>query len=372
MTRVSYSYVPDAWRHEDFLRHGGFTVVFLNYNKSQFIEKSVESALRQDYPILEMFFMDDASTDGSGDIMERIVQQYHGCHKVTVVRNSENQGITGQWNIVSKLAAGEWFGMFCGDDIAHPDRVSIVAERVKKYPTLRGISTAAVDIDVDSGCPLPDSHYVPVSYSAMGTDSWASLDANFRSNGSTSFWHKSLFDDPLPKVPLDDNYLHFKLFVLNKGVDAPIFYYDSSAKTIDYSCGVGVCSGGVVVQKNASERCKWMQDIVRYKKFLSKWVVTMQLALTYAKEKGITSTNLIPFQCSLLWCKIRAGNTLSRLLIFPILCKELMFSHVPQSRKRQLVRAFLYYFSFEFVGLRIASFFRQFAKWMGSQCRLHY
>ena len=361
----TYFYTPEGWSDEAFLSQGGFTVVFLNYNKKRFIEKSVASALNQDYPILEMFFMDDASTDGSGDEMERIVRQYRGRHKVAVVRNGENQGIAGQWNIVSKLATGVWFGMFCGDDVAHPDRVSIVAERIKKYPTLRGISTAAVDIDVDSGLPLPDSHYVPVPYLAKGTDSWESLDANFRSNGSTSFWHKSLFDDPLPKVPLDDNYLHFKLFVLNKGVNAPIFFYDSSVKTIDYSSGVGVCSGGIVVQKNVSERRKWMQDIARYKKFLSKWGVTMQSALMYAKKKGVASTDLAPFQCSLLWSKIRSGNTLSRLMMSPILCREMMLSHMPQNRKMQLAKAFMYHLSFEFLGLQIASFIRHLAKGKG-------
>ena len=78
MTRISYSYTPAGWTQEEFLRQGGFTVVFLNYNKARYIEKSVASALNQDYPILEMFFMDDASTDGSGDEMERMVRQYRG------------------------------------------------------------------------------------------------------------------------------------------------------------------------------------------------------------------------------------------------------------------------------------------------------
>ena len=136
---ITYNYTPESWSQERFLALGGFTVVFLNYNKARFIERSVASALNQDFPLLEMFFMDDASTDGSGDTMERLVREYRGRHKVTVVRNEVNQYITGQWNIVAKLATGNWFGMFCGDDESYPNRVSLVAKRIRQYPSLRGL-----------------------------------------------------------------------------------------------------------------------------------------------------------------------------------------------------------------------------------------
>ena len=360
MTRISYSYTPAGWTQEEFLRQGGFTVVFLNYNKARYIEKSVASALSQDYPILEMFFMDDASTDGSGDEMERMVRQYRGRHKVSVVRNSANQGITGQWNIVSKLATGVWFGMFCGDDVAHRDRVSIVAERIKKYPTLRGISTAAVDIDIDTWKALPDSNYVPIPYLANGRDSWESLDANFNSNGSTSFWHKSLLDEPLPKVPLDDNFLHFKLLVMNRGVDGPIFFYDSSVKTIDYSIGAGICGGGIVVDKSASDRYRWVQEIVRYKCFLTKYVSTMRVSLGYARNKHVPQSCIAPFLCSHWWCKIRAGTTLMRIFMLPALVMTMIFVKVSLGRKASLLKAYLYYLTFEFFGVHFASFIRQF------------
>ena len=61
--KISYIYTPEDWDQNQFLSLGGFTVVFLNYNKKSFIERSVESALSQDFPLCEMFFMDDASTD---------------------------------------------------------------------------------------------------------------------------------------------------------------------------------------------------------------------------------------------------------------------------------------------------------------------
>lgn len=356
---VTYSYIPEDWNQEAFLQLGGYVVVFLNYNKAAFIEKSVESALNQDFPRLEMFFMDDASTDGSGDVMEDIVRRYRGRHKVTVVRNDVNQYITGQWNIVSKLATGNWLGMFCGDDVAHPDRVSLVAERIRKYPTLRGISTAAVDIDPKTGMPLPDSHYVANPYFAFGTDSWDELEANFRSNGSTSFWHKSLFKDPIPRVPLDDNFLHFKVYVLNHGVKGLIFFYDSSVKTIDYSLGVGVCGGAFKSDEHDSPRRKWVVDIWRYKNFLTKMTITMKGALRYAMSKGVGESELMPFLCHLWWCRIRSGDTVKRILMFAPLLRFLVFGRAQGQRKIQLLRAYVYFFALEFFGVRAASCIRR-------------
>lgn len=356
--KIVYAYQPDAWSQEEFLKLGGFTVVFLNYNKSFMIEKSVRSALEQDFPLLEMFFMDDASTDGSGDVMERIVREYHGRHKVTVVRNDENQYITGQWNIVSKLATGNWLGMFCGDDVAHSDRVSIVAERIHRYPTLRGISTAAVDMDVATGRALPDSHYVPKPYFARGTDSWEDLAVNFKSNGSTSFWHKSLFIDPIPFVPLDDNYLHFRVFVLNRGVNEPIFFYDSSVKTIDYSVGVGVCGGGIHINADDSARRKWIAEVVRYKIFLKKCVITMRKAVAYGEEKGLAKADLLPFRCTIWWSRMHSLSTVGRLVLAVPFFAFLMCVKVPLARKRLMSKDFFCCLVLEFFGLNVASWIR--------------
>lgn len=39
-SRFSYMYIPDSWDQREFLLSGGFTVVFLNYNKRTSIEKA--------------------------------------------------------------------------------------------------------------------------------------------------------------------------------------------------------------------------------------------------------------------------------------------------------------------------------------------
>lgn len=354
--RVVYQYEPTGWSREGFLKLGGFTVVFLNYNKMSMIRRSVDSVLAQDYPMLDILLMDDASTDGSGEVMESLARQYCGRHRVRVVRNDENQYITGQWNIAAKLAEGNWLGMFCGDDVAHPNRVSLAAERILKMPTLRGFSTASVDIDGRTGTVLPDSHYVPKPYVAHGKDGAEDLVRHFASNGATSFWHISLFEDPLPRVSLDDDYLHMRAYVLNAGVEGPIFFYDSSIQTIDYTIGVGISSGGGKFERSDSSWTKtWRQNVLRQKHLSDISAKTLGRALDYARSKGVGYSFVRAFSAAVLQRRLKAGNTFSRLGLMPRLFYCVLRCDLSRQFKVQLLRRFAHDFCLELLGLRVAS-----------------
>ena len=353
---VTYKYTPSPWDENAFHRAGGFTIVFFNYNKAPMIERSVQSVLNQDYPCLELLFMDDASSDGSGEAMERLVRSYRGRHKVLVVRNTANQYITGQWNIASRLASGSWLGMFCADDIAHPDRVSIAAQHILGHPTLRGFSTAAVDIDGHTGEVLPDSHYVPSPYFANGLDSPESLVENFRSNGATSFWHISLFEKPLPRVPLDDDYLHYRCYFQNQGVDGPIFFYNSDVKTIDYTIGVGVTSSSsneIPGEPGVSRRKHiWIQSVKNQKHLAKLSIETLSCLL---REYGNYDKFCVAIRRSLLEKEIRAGNTLSRVLLLPELMRYLCSESTSRKFRFKLVKPFAHDFAMEFFGLHFGA-----------------
>lgn len=357
--RVSYSYRPNAWSQDEFMRLGGFTVVFLNYNKKWMIDKSAVSALNQDFPLLEMFFMDDASSDGSGDVMERIVREYRGRHKVTVVRNDENQYITGQWNIVSKLATGNWFGMFCGDDVAHSDRVSIIAEKIRRFPTLKGIATAAVDIDAVTGAVLPDQHYVDTPFFIYGGSSWSSFANSFKPNGSTTFWHRSLFSRPLPRVPMDDGYLLFRLFLWNRKNRGPIFLYDSLLQTVDYSLGAGVSACGISVDLVAPKRVDWVQRERQYKLFVGKMMRTKEVAIRDAIDEDVGVNELCVFSYGMWRDRIYVANTAGRLMLMVPLFGFILRGRVCSRDKVRLFKMFVYFFFREFFGLTTLSFVRE-------------
>ena len=292
---VTYTYMPDSWNQERFLELGGFTIVFLNYNKKDFIERSVASALNQDFELLEMFFMDDASTDGSGDVMEQIVRKYRGRHKVTVVRNTENQHITGQWNIVSKLATGNWYGMFCGDDIAHRDRATVASQITKENPTIKGFCTN-YDAEVASSdladvvndrpnCVLIDSGLINVDKIAShGTPII----------GATAWWHKSLFKYKLGKAPLDDVHLRWVLQLMYGSNPDPIWLYDGGLKTVSYTVGSGITSKSMATKAEMLSSVNgWLARTRAIKQFAKLQVRTFDAILSYFKNIGKIDNNLV-------------------------------------------------------------------------------
>ena len=304
---ISYEYLPDGWNQKKFFDLGGYTVVFLNYNKGSYIEESVQSVLAQNYPLLEMFFMDDASTDGSGDRMERIVRSYRGRHKLTVVRNQENKNICGQWNAVARLAKGNWFGMFCADDFAKPDRVSMVAEIISRHPTLLGVCTDLED-RLEDGSVVAHAHVRKEIY-GYGSDSLESIiRLKYPIIGASTFWHKSLFDKKLPNVPLDDVLLRCILQVRASKVDGPIWVWLPGLITVTYNKGgisttgeVNVSSMGFIsayitskdyairMAKLWAKSLEGVESYLRENDVLGRWLIEMKAARMdkqiFAKEK---------------------------------------------------------------------------------------
>ena len=239
---IVYRRVPESWSEKAWREAGAFVAVFLNFNKLAMIRRSVASALAQDYSALEILFMDDASTDGSAEVMEEMVRAYRGPHKVTVVRNRVNAGICGQWNQVTELSGGEWFGMFCGDDVAHPDRVTQAAKVVRRYPGLLGLSASMDTFDFRSGEPCDYPGYPPEVIEMRGNERPDILYARRWASGCTAFWRREIFARPLPDVALDDLFIHWRLLMTARGREDVVWVYDGNCRTIDYSVGAGLWS----------------------------------------------------------------------------------------------------------------------------------
>ena len=50
------------------------SVILPAYNVGQFVARALESVIAQDYPHLEIVFVDDASTDATRPVAERILR----------------------------------------------------------------------------------------------------------------------------------------------------------------------------------------------------------------------------------------------------------------------------------------------------------
>jgi len=69
-------------------------VVIASYNNIKWYKKNLDALMMQDknYSNWRAIYVDDCSTDGTGDAVERYVQQRGFGHKITVVRNERRRG----------------------------------------------------------------------------------------------------------------------------------------------------------------------------------------------------------------------------------------------------------------------------------------
>lgn len=88
------------------------TIGLPTFNRADSFEKTLRSAIAQDYPNLEIVISDNASTDGTEQICNQLRKEREG---VTYVRQEKNLGASNNFMTVLHHARGEYF-MWLGDD----------------------------------------------------------------------------------------------------------------------------------------------------------------------------------------------------------------------------------------------------------------
>lgn len=90
-----------------------FSIVFPIYNVDKYLEKSVESVLKQDFDSYELILVDDGSTDGSLRLAESYAKKYS---KKIIVVKQKNAGAGMARNKGLMLASGKYIYFMDPDD----------------------------------------------------------------------------------------------------------------------------------------------------------------------------------------------------------------------------------------------------------------
>lgn len=100
------------------------SLILLVCNQHEFVAEAARSCLAQqvDEPI-EIVLSDDASSDGSFEVLQALAADYRGPHQVRARRNPVNLGIGAHFNVLMAETCGELIVTAAGDDLALPHRV---------------------------------------------------------------------------------------------------------------------------------------------------------------------------------------------------------------------------------------------------------
>lgn len=107
------------------------SVIVPVYNGAQYLAESLDSALAQDYPNLEVVVVDDGSTDGTPAILERYAQRF--AQRVRVI-TQPNRGAAAARNAALLEARGEYVAFLDADDLWAPHKLSIQVLHLGRHP----------------------------------------------------------------------------------------------------------------------------------------------------------------------------------------------------------------------------------------------
>ena len=125
----------------------GISVLMSVRNGVPYIESAIESILSQTYRDWEFIIVDNASSDATPEIVERIARTEPRIH---FVQNLRDLGHSGGLNRGLEVCQAAWVARMDADDVALPERFERQLAFVQANPDVKAASCLAHYIDSDS------------------------------------------------------------------------------------------------------------------------------------------------------------------------------------------------------------------------------
>ena len=119
---------------------GLVSIIMPSYNTGKFIAESIASVAAQTYTDWELIIVDDASTDNTDEVVQRVIQgeQKSVCHpersvsvvegsnseeRIRYLKNDRNRGAAYSRNRALREAKGKWIAFLDSDDLWVPEKL---------------------------------------------------------------------------------------------------------------------------------------------------------------------------------------------------------------------------------------------------------
>lgn len=113
-----------------------FSIIVPVYNVRDYVEKSIDSVLNQSFSDFELLLIDDGSTDGSGEIVDKAAKRDSRVRAI----HQANSGVSASRNLGLDNALGQWIVFVDGDDALVPNALRILSDCIAKHPEVELIT----------------------------------------------------------------------------------------------------------------------------------------------------------------------------------------------------------------------------------------
>ena len=283
------------------------SICFTCYNQRRYVELALKSVLRQTYSNLEVIVCDDCSTDGTSEIVEKVVQEYRqthqGCaHPVIISRAAQNGGIISNLVRGFSLAKGELIVQAHDDDISMPTRVQRIVDAwlaANKEPTMILHGWSVID---------HAGHVIGGQEPWGGVEPWTSIRRSRE-------WLKGVWPHGAVSAYVPDVVLKFPSIVVNEAFEDVVLTYRAkmlgnplllSDRLIAYRVGSG-CTTSLGGGLRSSQIRKGLRGAAAQKqayldlefckgKFMQKWLEEVKFCVDTQTEEFVKVKDLFSAQ----------------------------------------------------------------------------
>ena len=121
------------------------SVNIVAFNAERFIAEAIESVLNQSFADYELIIVNDGSTDGTGDVIEK----YIGDERIKYHRFENNLGVAKARNEALSKSKGEYIAVLDADDVSLPNRLELQCRFLDQNPDCVAVGANAEVIDAD-------------------------------------------------------------------------------------------------------------------------------------------------------------------------------------------------------------------------------
>ena len=190
------------------------SVAIGTHNGARFIAEQLTSILDQTLAPDEIVLSDDASTDGTVELAERLVADHPGSTRLVVLRNATPLRVTANFAQAIAATTGDLVALADQDDVWMPHRLERAVAEFTARPSLTLLHADARLVD-ERGEPIGGTLLEAIEVSVAERDLYrarAAFDALLRRNlvtGATTMFRRALFEtaSPLPAGWVHDEWL---------------------------------------------------------------------------------------------------------------------------------------------------------------------
>jgi len=110
------------------------SVAIKSYNHAEYVHETIASVLAQSFQDFEIVVTDDASTDGTADVIARFTDP-----RIHLERFERNRGISAAMNATTARARGEFVAILNSDDFALPGRLQTQVAFLRANPGIAAV-----------------------------------------------------------------------------------------------------------------------------------------------------------------------------------------------------------------------------------------